>query len=74
MSRGPKYKFFQRHKDGQQAHEKMLNVTNQQGNAYQNQTYLSVWLLSTKKKKDSKEQVLVKMWTKGNPLSLLVVM
>lgn len=37
MSRGTEETFFQkRHTDGQQAHEKILNVTNHQGNANQN--------------------------------------
>ena len=37
MGRGPEQTFFQRkHTDGQQAHEKMFNITNYQGNAIQN--------------------------------------
>ena len=37
MGRRPKQTFLQRrHKDGQKAHEKMLNITNYQGNANQN--------------------------------------
>ena len=36
MGRGPKLTFFQRHTVGQQAHEKMFNTTNHQGNANQN--------------------------------------
>ena len=37
MSRRTGYPFFQRgHVDGQQAHEKMLNITSHQGNANQN--------------------------------------
>ena len=37
MSRGPKQMFFQRsHTDGQQAHKKMLNFSNHQGNANSN--------------------------------------
>ena len=37
MDRGFEQIFFQRrHTDGQQAHEKMLNITNDQGNANQN--------------------------------------
>ena len=36
MVRGTKQAFFQRRQtDGQQAHEKMLNITNHQGNANQ---------------------------------------
>ena len=37
MSRGNEQTFFQRRlTDGQQTHEKMLNITNHQGSAYQN--------------------------------------
>ena len=37
MGRVSQQTFFQRrHTDGQQAHEKMLNMTNHQGNANQN--------------------------------------
>ena len=42
MGRGPEMTFFQRrHTDGQQAHEKMLNITNHQGNANQNHNEIS---------------------------------
>ena len=37
MGRGSEWTFVQgRHTDGQQIHEKMLNITNHQGNANQN--------------------------------------
>ena len=36
MDRGYEYIFFQRHTDGQEAHEMMLMITNHQGNASQN--------------------------------------
>ena len=37
MGKESKQTFFQRrHTDGQQVHEKMLNITNHQGNADQN--------------------------------------
>ena len=37
MSRRPEYTFLQRgHADGQEAHEKMLSITNHQRNATQN--------------------------------------
>ena len=37
MGRGPKQTFFcRRHTDGQQTHEKMLNINNHQGTANQN--------------------------------------
>ena len=36
MGRRSEYTFLQRHTDGQQAHEKMLNIANYQKNANQN--------------------------------------
>ena len=36
MGRESEQTFFQRHTDGQQAHEKMFNITNHQGNTNQN--------------------------------------
>ena len=42
MCKGPKQMFFQRRDtDGQQAYEKMLNVTNHQGNANKNHNEVS---------------------------------
>ena len=47
MGRRPKYTFHQgRHTDGQEAHEKMLNITKYQGNA--NQTTMRYHLTSVK--------------------------
>ena len=52
MGRRPEQTFFQRkHTDGQQAHEKMFNTTNYQGNANQNHNEITPsclleWLLS----------------------------
>ena len=43
MGRGPQQTFLQRkHMDGQQAHEKIFNITNYQGNANQNHNEISV--------------------------------
>ena len=39
MDRGPKQTFT----DGQQTHEKMLNITNHQGNKNQNHNKLSIY-------------------------------
>ena len=36
MGRGTKETFFQRHTDDKQVREKILNITNHQGNANQN--------------------------------------
>ena len=42
MSKGPEKTFFQRgHTDGQQVHEKVLNITNHQGNANQKHSEVS---------------------------------
>ena len=41
MGRRPEQTFSQRNADGQQAHEKMLNITNHQGNANQNHNEIS---------------------------------
>ena len=46
MGTGTKYTFFRRrHTDGQQAHEKMLNIANYQGNAIQNYNEVLEWLV-----------------------------
>ena len=42
MGRRPEETFFQRrHTDGQQAHQKMLNITKHKGNANQNHNEIS---------------------------------
>ena len=42
MGRGQEQTFFQRrHTEGQQAHEKMLNITNRQRNSNQNHNEIS---------------------------------
>ena len=43
MGKGPEWIFFQtRHADGQQAYEKMVNITNGQGNANPNHKEVSL--------------------------------
>ena len=69
--------FFQRgNADGQQAHQKMLDITNHQGNANQNHNEILPHTCQNgyhqkKKKKEHKQQMLVRMWRKGNPYTLL---
>ena len=60
MGTRPKETFLQReHTDGKQAHEKMLNITNHQGNASQNlNEKLSHTCLNGYYQKDNKQQVL----------------
>ena len=68
MGRGSGQTFFQRrHTDGKQAHEKMLNITNHQGNANQNHNEISHTCQNGCYQNDSK-QMLARMWRKGNPL------
>ena len=74
MDRGSEQTFSQRrHTDHQQAHGKMLNITNHQSNANQNHSEIS---LHTSEKgqyqKDKKKQVLMRLWAKGDPSALLV--
>ena len=74
MGRRPKQTFLQRrHTDGQEAHEKLLNITNYQRNA--NENYTEVSLHTSQKQhhqKIYKQQMLERVWRKGNPLALLV--
>ena len=67
--RGSEETFFQRiHSDGQQAHEKILNITNHQRNANQNHNKLSLHTCQNSYYlKDKQQQVLARMWRKGNP-------
>ena len=64
-----------RRTDGQKAHEKMLNITNYQSNA--NQNYNEVLPHTGQNghhKKIYKQQILERVWRKGNPPTLLVRM
>ena len=72
MGRGPEQMFFQRrHPDGCQAQEKMFNITNHHGNAIQNHNDLSPHIFQNDYyPKDNKQQVLERMWRKGNPCAL----
>ena len=50
MGRGPEQTFFQRkHTDGQQAHEKIFNIINHQGNANQNHNEISPFTCQSNK-------------------------
>ena len=76
MGRRPKYTFLQRkHTDGQQAKEKMLNITNYQRNA--NQNYNEV--VPRTSQNGHHQNVYQKInkcwvWRKRNPSTLLVGM
>ena len=72
----PKQTFLQRrHTDGQQTHEKMLNITHYQRNA--NQNHNKVPLHTSQNGCDPKvykHSMLERVWRKGNPPTLLVGM
>ena len=82
MSKGSEQTFFQgRHTEGQQTHEKMLSITNHQGNS--NQTTMrdyitSVRLAIIKKRRNSKcqqacgeKEILVHCWCEWKLVQLL---
>ena len=74
MGKGPEQIFFQRgHKNGQQVYEQILNFTNHQGNANQNHNDTLPHTCQNDQT-DERQQMLAKMWRKGNPCALLVGM
>ena len=75
MGKRHEQKFLQRPTHGQQAHEKMLHNTCHQGNTNQNHNEISPHLSENgENQQDRKQQMLARMWRKGNPLTLLVGM
>ena len=68
--------FFQRrHTNGQHEQEKMLNIANHQRNANQNHSETSHHTFQNgSHQKDYKLQMLVRIWRKGNPCTLLMGM
>ena len=59
---------------GQQTHEKMLHISNHQGNAKQNHNEMSPHTSQNGHYPKDKYQVLARMWTKGSPPTLLVAL
>ena len=72
MGRRPKQTFLQRRRtDDQEAHEKMLSITNCQGNASQNYNEISPHpIRMTVIKKIHKQQMLARVWREGSPPTL----
>ena len=56
----------------QQAHEKMLSIANGQGNASQNHNEVSPHFCQNGHHQKDQLQMLVRMWRKGHPRTLLV--
>ena len=76
MERRPKQTFLQgRHTDGQEAYKKMLNIANYQRDADQNHSEVSPHTgQNGHHQKIDKQQMLERVWRKGNSLALLVGM
>ena len=76
MGQRTKQKFLQRrHTHGQQTHEKMLNTTHYQRNANQNHNEVPSHASQNGcYQKVYQQQMLERVWRKGNPLTLLVGM
>lgn len=66
MGRGPGEAFFQRtYADGQQAHGKILRISNRKGNANQNPNEISLPTCQNGyRQKDNKQKVLIRTWEK----------
>ena len=72
MGRRTERIFYQRGNSyGQQAHERMLNIADHQGNANQNQKEISLNLSNSPQpgcyKKENKQQMLIRMLEKREP-------
>lgn len=73
MNRGSELTFFQRsYADGQQIHEKALNITNQQKNQSYNE--MSPHTIMMAIIKQTKQKTRKKMWKNWNPRVLLMGM
>ena len=66
MGRRPEELFFQRKSGGQEAHEKMLNITNNQRIANKNHNEISSHMCQNGyHQKGHKAKTLVRIWRKG---------
>ena len=76
MSKGPEQTFFQRRPvNGQQVYGKVLNITNRNRN--ENHSQISLLTYEDDQdycQKDKRDQILVRVWRKGNPCTVLVGM
>ena len=67
--------FTEENRHGQEAHEKMLRITGHQGNINQDHNEIPPHTSENgENEQDRKQQMLERMWRKGNPLALLVRM
>ena len=63
-----------RHTNGQQTHEKMLNITCHLGKTNQNHTKIPPYASWNGKNRQGKKQLLERVWRKGIPPTVLVGM
>ena len=61
-------------RNGERMHEKMLNITDHQGNPDPNHSDVSSHTCQSGYYQKDKKQVLARIWRKGNPHALLVGM
>ena len=67
MGRWSGYTFSQRHTDGEQAHENLLSITNDQGNANQNHKEWSSHTCQNDYQRDNKKQMFNEAVEKREP-------
>lgn len=66
--------FQRRHASGQQLYEKMIDITNSQGNVNRNNHEIPSHIYQNGySQKDQKQQLLVRKWRKMNPWALVMV-
>ena len=75
MNRGTEQTYLRRrHRNGQQVHEKMLNVTSHQGNANHKHSEMLPHTCQNGYYRKDKREKFARMWRKGSPGALLVEM
>ena len=76
MGKGPEQTFLQGgHTEGPETYEKMLSITSHQRDANENRSEIPLHIgQNGHHNQINKQQVLTKLWRKGNPSSLLVGM
>ena len=75
MGKGPEQAVPQGgHTEGPETYERMLSITRHQRDANQNHNEIKPHTSQSGHHKQIKQQVLARLWTKGNPSTLLVGM
>ena len=75
MGKGPEQTLLQGHTEGPETYEKMLSITSHQTDANENHNeILSHTGQTGHHKQINKQQMLERLWRKGNPSTLLVGM